>query len=65
MLEVFRLGWYMKSRTGSSCTKILKRRLLENWKQPGDVMVFGYTAEEADRLDDFRERNPAPLSSPR
>ncbi|WP_434771825.1 hypothetical protein [Pseudomonas entomophila] len=55
----------MKSRTGSSCTKILKRRLLENWKQPGDVMVFGYTAEEADRLDDFRERNPAPLSSPR
>jgi hypothetical protein len=22
------------------------------------VMVFGYTAEEADRLDDFRERNP-------
>ncbi|MBA1192811.1 hypothetical protein G7007_08055 [Pseudomonas entomophila] len=58
VLEVFRRERYMKGRTGAPCTKILKRRLLDNWKQPGDVMVFGYTAEEADRLDDFRERNP-------
>ncbi|MQY51292.1 TonB-dependent receptor domain-containing protein [Rhodocyclus gracilis] len=35
----------------------MKRRLLDNWKQPGDIMMFGYIAEEADRLDDFRERN--------
>ncbi|RRW57092.1 hypothetical protein EGJ51_20960 [Pseudomonas fulva] len=58
VLEVFRRERYMKGRTGAPCTKILKRRLLDNWKQPGDMMVFGYTAEEADRLDDFRERNP-------
>ncbi len=56
--EVFRRKRYMKGRTGTPCTKILKRRLLDSWKQPGDVMVFGYTAEEADRLEDFRERNP-------
>lgn len=56
--EVFRRERYMKGRTGAPCTKILKRRLLDSWKQPGDVMVFGYTAEEADRLEDFRERNP-------
>lgn len=56
--EVFRRERYMKGRTGAPCTKILKRRLLDTWKQPSDVMVFGYTAEEADRLDDFRERNP-------
>ena len=56
--EVFRRERYMKGRTGAPCTKILKRRLLDTWKQPGDVMVFGYTAEEADRLEDFRERNP-------
>ncbi|MCL8302728.1 site-specific integrase [Pseudomonas mosselii] len=56
--EVFRRERYMKGRTGTPCTKILKRRLLDSWKQPGDVMVFGYTAEEADRLEDFRERNP-------
>ncbi|WEK32948.1 MAG: hypothetical protein P0Y58_12405 [Candidatus Pseudomonas phytovorans] len=48
----------MKGRTGAPCTKILKRRLLNTWKQPGDVMMFGYTAEKADRLEDFRERNP-------
>ncbi|MDH1530735.1 hypothetical protein [Pseudomonas mosselii] len=56
--EVFRRERYMKGRTGTPCTKILKRRLLDSWKQPGDMMVFGYTAEEADRLEDFRERNP-------
>lgn len=56
--EVFRRERYMKGRTGAPCTKILKRRLLDSWKRPGDVMVFGYTAEETDRLEDFRERNP-------
>lgn len=57
-LEVFRRERFMKNRYGAACTKLLKRRLLDTWKQPGDIMVFGFTAEEADRLDDFRERNP-------
>ncbi len=48
----------MKGRTGAPCTKLLKRRLLDAWKRPGDVMVLGFTAEEVHRLDDFRERNP-------
>ncbi len=56
--EVFRRERFMKNQFGAPCTKILKRRLLDGWKKPGDVMVFGYTAEESDRLDDFRERNP-------
>jgi hypothetical protein len=58
VIQVFRRERYMKGRTGAPCTKLLKRRLLDSWKRPGDVMVFGYTAEERDRLDDFRERNP-------
>lgn len=58
IIQVFRRERFMKGRNGAPCTKLLKRRLLDSWKQPGDVMVFGYTAEEADRLDDFRERNP-------
>nr|WP_224789805.1 hypothetical protein [Pseudomonas fluorescens] len=29
-----------------------------SWKQPGDVMVFGFSAEEADRLDDFANGTP-------
>ncbi|MGO3543570.1 MAG: hypothetical protein ACTIOG_13895 [Pseudomonas helleri] len=58
IIQVFRRERYMKGLRGAPCTKLLKRRLLDTWKNPGDVMVFGYTAEEADRLDDFRERNP-------
>ncbi|WP_258235658.1 hypothetical protein [Pseudomonas aeruginosa] len=58
VLNVFRRERYMKGRTGAPCTKLLKRRLLDAWKRPGDVMVLGFTAEEEHRLDDFRERNP-------
>lgn len=58
VISVFRRERYMKGRMGAPCTKLLKRRLLDTWKQEGDVMVFGYTAEESGRLEDFRERNP-------
>lgn len=58
IIQVFRRERFMKGRNGAPCTKLLKRRLLDAWKQQGDVMVFGYTAEEVDRLEDFRERNP-------
>lgn len=58
VIQVFRRERYMRGRTGAPCTKLLKRRLLDAWKHPDDVMVFGYTAEEAERLADFRERNP-------
>lgn len=57
-LEVFRRERYLKGRSGAPCTRALKRRLLDTWKQLGDVLVFGFTAEEAQRLEDFRERNP-------
>lgn len=56
--KVFLRERYMKGPHGAPCSKLLKRRLLDAWKQPGDVMVLGYTAEETTRLDDFRERNP-------
>lgn len=58
IIEVFQRERFMMSRQGAPCTRILKRRLMDAWKRPGDVMVFGYTAEESDRLDDFRDRNP-------
>lgn len=58
IIEVFRRERFMKNQHGAPCTKLLKRRLLDTWKLPGDAMVFGYTAEEADRLEDFHECNP-------
>lgn len=40
------------------CTDELKRLTAERAQQPGDVIVLGYTAEEAHRLLRVRERNP-------
>jgi hypothetical protein len=57
-IEIFRRKQFIKTRYGAPCTTELKRKLLDKWKQPGDVMVFGFTAEEADRLENFRDRNP-------
>lgn len=58
VIQVFRRRQYMKGPRGAPCSLELKRKVLDAWKQPGDVMVFGYTIEEVDRLDDFREMNP-------
>jgi hypothetical protein len=58
VVRVFRRKQYMMGPNGAPCSRALKRDVLDGWKQPGDVMVFGYTVEEADRLDDFRERYP-------
>lgn len=64
-IEVFRQVRFMKGPRGAPCTRLLKRKLLSNIEQPGDVIVFGFTAEESDRLDDFRERNPGrPVIAP-
>lgn len=65
VIQVFRRKRYMNGPMGAPCSRELKRKLLDAWSQPGDVMVFGYTAEEVDRLDDFRERHPAlPVLAP-
>ena len=57
-VRVFKRKQFMMGPRGAPCSRALKRDLLDKWKQLGDVMVFGYTAEEADRLEDFRDRNP-------
>jgi hypothetical protein len=58
IIQVFRRKQYIKGPKFAPCSYELKRKVLDAWKQPGDIMVFGYTAEESDRLEDFRERNP-------
>lgn len=57
-IRVFRRRRFMMGPHGAPCSHALKRELLNRWALPGDVMAMGYTAEEEDRLDDFRERNP-------
>lgn len=54
----FRRRRFMMGPRGAPCSVALKRALLDRWKLPGDVMVLGFTAEEVDRLEDFRDRHP-------
>lgn len=56
--NVFRTVGFIKGPRGASCTTRIKRGLLRTFEQPGDVLVLGFTAEEQDRLDDFKEAWP-------
>jgi len=58
IFEVWRRRRYMKGRNGAPCSGALKRKILDTIKRPDDVLVFGFTVEEAARFDDFTERNP-------
>lgn len=59
---------YLVGRDGTLCTVELKKRLrqqIERSHDPTLVQVFGYTAEEASRIDRFRHANPdVNLSTP-
>jgi hypothetical protein len=58
IIQVFKRRQYMKGQNGAPCTTTLKRELLKTVEQPGDVLVMGFDASEADRFEDFQERNP-------
>lgn len=57
VFEVWRRRRYMKGPSGAPCSGELKRKVLARILRPDDVLVFGYSAEECDRFDDFLERN--------
>lgn len=56
--EVFRRVRYIKSQHGAPCSGRLKKKLLDSFRHPDDVMVLGFTVEEKDRYEIFCERNP-------
>jgi hypothetical protein len=65
IITVFRTVGYIKGPNGAACTSRIKRGLLRAFEQPGDVLVIGFTAEEQDRLDDWREDWPdRPILTP-
>lgn len=55
--EVFRRERFLVGPSGAACTRILKRQSRTEFELPGDTHVFGFTADEQDRADDFAERN--------
>lgn len=55
--EVIRVERYMAGIRGAACTRLLKKEVRQKSEQPGDLQVFGYTAEEQDRMDRFLDAN--------
>jgi hypothetical protein len=55
--EVFRRRRYFTGQRGAPCSSTLKRRVLDSYALPGDILVLGYTAEEQRRFDDWLDAN--------
>jgi hypothetical protein len=56
--EVFLRTRYLVGPTGAACTRLLKKGVRNTFERPGDRQVFGFTAEEQQRFEDFQENNP-------
>jgi 3'-phosphoadenosine 5'-phosphosulfate sulfotransferase (PAPS reductase)/FAD synthetase len=56
--DVIEYHRYVNGPTGARCTRDLKRKIRANYSRPDDLHVFGFDADEADRVADFRENNP-------
>lgn len=56
--DVFEQTRYMAGPTGARCTVELKKKPRFAYQLPGDLHVFGFSAEEAKRIREFESRNP-------
>jgi hypothetical protein len=55
--EVIEKKRYLSGTKGAPCTAALKAKPRIAWQRPGDVHIFGYTAEEGDRADAFGDEH--------
>ena len=55
--NVFESQKYIAGIAGAPCTRILKKRVRENFQRLNDIHVFGYTVEEQNRADRFIDAN--------
>lgn len=56
--KVFRKRKFIKSANGAPCTMILKKEMRKQQQNLSDVQIFGYTAEEQDRVDKLIDGEP-------
>ena len=55
--SVFNKRGYIKDQYGAPCTMILKKDMRKAYQRPTDIQVFGYTADEQERADNFLDSN--------
>lgn len=56
--DVFERTRYMAGIAGARCTTELKKLPRRQYQRDDDIHVFGYTADEAHRIDRFEGNNP-------
>ncbi len=56
--EVFEKRKYMSGPKGAICTTELKKIPRFAFQKPDDIHIFGFTADEGRRIENFKERNP-------
>jgi hypothetical protein len=55
--EVFLKRKYIVGIQGAPCTLFLKKEVRKKYEKPGDIQIFGYTAEEENRVERFMDAN--------
>jgi hypothetical protein len=55
--EVFTKRKYIVGIQGAPCTMFLKKEVRKSYEKLNDIQVFGYTAEEQDRVNRFIDAN--------
>ena len=55
--EVWRQTRFLVGPTGARCTTELKKKVRQQFQEPDDVIVMGYTADETDRVAKFQGAN--------
>lgn len=56
--DVFETTRWMAGIKGARCTTELKKLVRQNYELSDDIHIFGYTADEWKRAQDFQENNP-------
>ncbi|MFA6242684.1 MAG: hypothetical protein WC655_17225 [Candidatus Hydrogenedentales bacterium] len=56
--DVFRKTRWLVGPAGARCTTELKKNVRRAYERPNDLHVFGFTAEEAKRIERFGGENP-------
>ena len=56
--DVWERTRFLVSPQGARCTTELKKKLRLREQLPDDIQVFGYTVEEMNRVNRFKEQNP-------
>lgn len=58
IFDVFRKTKWLIGPAGARCTMELKRNVRKAYEKPGDVHIFGFTADEQKRIERFDTENP-------